>query len=84
MYCSGPCKSVSPRTFKRRGESENRVQYGRSELCTVPVGVTGAALTFPGMMSRTMSELIGNTAIVHLDDIVVCGAILQEHKRRIN
>jgi hypothetical protein len=56
---------------------------GHSEFCNMPMGICSAPATFQRLMNTVLSGLVGTKALIYLDDIVIWGATLEEHNRRL-
>jgi hypothetical protein len=49
----------------------------------MPMGIYSASFTFQRLTNTVLSGLEGIKALIYLDDIVICGATLEEHDQRL-
>ena len=57
--------------------------YGHYEFNRMPFGLKNAPATFQRLMNSVLTGLQGLKCLVYLDDIVVYGASLEDHNRRL-
>lgn len=57
--------------------------YGHYEFNRMPFGLKNAPATFQRLMNAMLSGLQGIKCLVYLDDIVIFGASLMEHNKRL-
>ena len=57
--------------------------YGHYEFNRMPFGLKNAPATFQRLMNSVLTGLQGLECLVYLDDIVVYGASLEEHNKRL-
>ena len=50
------------------------------ESCNMPVVICSAPATFQRLMNTILTGLVGTKALIYLDDTVIWGAALEEHK----
>lgn len=49
----------------------------------MPQGITGASPTFQQLMEKAVADMHLLEVIVYLDDLIVFGKTLEEHKQRL-
>ncbi|KMQ85846.1 enzymatic polyprotein endonuclease reverse [Lasius niger] len=57
--------------------------YGHYEYNRMPFGLKNAPATFQRLMNSILTGMQGIKCLVYLDDIVIYGASLQEHNKRL-
>ena len=59
-------------------------QQGHFEYNRMPFGLKNAPATFQRMMDRAFQGLIDKNCFVYIDDIVIFGKTIKEHKKTWN
>jgi len=68
---------------KDKSKTAFSTPYGHYEFNRMPFGLKNAPATFQRLMNSVFAGLQGIRCLVYLDDIVVYGASLQEHDKRL-
>jgi hypothetical protein len=53
---------------------------GHFEFYSMPIGISSAPATFQSLMTNVLRGLPGTKALIYLDDTIVWGTSLKEHK----
>ncbi|XP_076041323.1 uncharacterized protein LOC143025482 [Oratosquilla oratoria] len=56
---------------------------GHYEYCTLPFGLKDVPSCFQRVMNMTLTGLIGRTAFVYMDDVVIFGSSWEEHLQNL-
>jgi len=49
----------------------------------MPMGICSVPATFQRLMNTVLSGLVGTKALIYLDDIVIWGAMIEEHNQKL-
>lgn len=72
-----------PVTEEDRYKLAFTTKYGLWEWCSMPFELTNAPATQQRFMDSVLTELLWNTCVVYVDDIVVWSSTEEEHLSRI-
>jgi hypothetical protein len=66
-----------------RHETAFSTANGHFEVKRMPFGLKSPPSTFQRMMNNILSELIGDRCLVYMDEILIIGETLKEHKSKL-
>ena len=58
-------------------------QFQKFEFVRLPQGLRNSPSTFQRCMNTVFSDMLGNTCLIYLDDIIICSESIEEHLQKL-